>query len=398
MKLLVSNVGSTSLKFKLFEMPQEQVLCQAKVERVGSSSAIYAYKNLVNGAVIEKDGLDIPSYSEGIALFLSHMTDSELGVIASIEDIGGIGFKTVLSMGYYGVHELDAKVMEGMKESLFVAPVHNAAYIEAIGQFKTLLPDTPMIGVFETAFHQSIPMERRIYSVPYEWGEKDGLLRMGYHGASHSYAAQQAKLNGRADRVISCHLGGSCSICAIENGCSVDTSFGFSLQTGVMHANRCGDIDPYTVPYLMHRGYSQEEIMQGLSKRGGLLGISGVSNDLREVQQAAEAGNGRAMLAIKAFVHDIVKYIGAFYAELGGLDQLIFTGGIGENSALVREMVCTGLEHMGIILDSEANKSCRDGCISTAGSPVGIYVLPANEELGIARSSYKYLNSAGTAL
>ncbi len=395
MKLLVSNVGSTSLKFKLFEMPAETVLCEAKVERVGSTtSAIYSYKNLVTGFKTAGENLSIPTYGDGIHLFLGDMTHSEHGVAASVEEVGGVGFKSVLSKGYYGVHELTDEVMQGMQDRLFVAPVHNAAYIEAIGQFRSILPGIPMVGVFETAFHTTIPLERRLYSVPYEWYEKTGLMKMGYHGASHSYIAQQAAAAGKAERVISCHLGGSCSICAIQDGKSVDTSFGFSLQTGVMHANRCGDVDPYIVPFMLEEGLSMEEVLKGLGKQGGLLGISGVSNDLREIQEAADAGSERADLAIKMFVHDILRFIGAFYVELGGLDQLVFTGGIGENSDRVRAMICEQLRHMGVWLDEEANKGCKNGVISAADSPVRVAVIPANEELGVARQTLKCINGA----
>lgn len=291
MKLLVSNVGSTSLKFKLFDMPEERVLCEAKIERVGSrDAAIMSYRSHLSGARFSAEGLCIPSYAEGIALFLEKLTGGETGVIKGVEEISAIGFKTVLSRGYYGVHELTDEVMENMREYLYIAPVHNAAYIEAIGQFRAVLPDVPMIGVFETAFHREIPLERALYSIPYEWYEKYGIRKMGYHGASHGYIAQQAAKLGRAERVISCHLGGSCSICAILNGKSVDNSFGFSLQTGVMHANRAGDIDPYIVPFLMSKGMELDDILHGLSKNGGLLGVSGVSNDLREVSAAAAAG------------------------------------------------------------------------------------------------------------
>lgn len=303
MKLLVSNVGSTSLKFKFFDMPEERVLCEAKIERVGSrDAAIMSYRSHLSGARFSAEGLCIPSYAEGIALFLEKLTGDETGVIKGVEEISAIGFKTVLSRGYYGVHELTDEVMENMREYLYIAPVHNAAYIEAVGQFKAVLPDVPMIGVFETAFHREIPLERALYSIPYEWYEKYGIRKMGYHGASHGYIAQQAAKLGRAERVISCHLGGSCSICAILGGKSVDNSFGFSLQTGVMHANRAGDIDPYIVPFLMSKGMELDDILHGLSKNGGLLGVSGVSNDLREVSAAAADGNARAELAINMFV------------------------------------------------------------------------------------------------
>lgn len=392
MKLLVSNVGSTSLKFKLFDMPEEILLCESKIERVGSeTSAIYFYRDFLNDYQEIQENLCIPNYADGISLFLNSITDSKNSVLQSENEIEAIGFKTVLAKGYYNVHELTDDVMLGMKEALLIAPIHNAAYIEAIGHFRSLLPHTRMIGVFETAFHTTIPLERRIYSVPYEWYQKYELMRMGYHGASHSYIAQQTSKSDRSSRVISCHLGGSCSICAIQNGKSVDTSFGFSLQTGIIHANRAGDTDSYIVPFLLQKGLNMEEILQGLSTKGGLLGLSGVSNDLREIQNAADAGNERAALAIRSFVYNVVRYIGSFYAELGGLDQLVFTGGIGENADSIRAQICRQLTHLGILLDETANKNCRDGIISTNNSPVIISVIPAYEELGIARQTFKYL-------
>lgn len=392
MKVLAANVGSTSLKFKLFEMPEGTALCEAKIERVGSrDKAIFAYGSLVTGKHYRLEGQCIPDYTTGIRMFLEALVSGEYGVIKSVGEIDRIGFKTVLSKGFYGVHELTDAVMDGMRDYLFIAPVHNAAYLEAIGQFNNLLPDVPKIGVFETAFHTTIPIERRIYGVPYEWYEKYGLMRMGYHGASHGYIAQESCAYGKAGRVISCHLGGSCSVCAIQDGRSVDTSFGFSLQSGLIHANRTGDADPYMIPFLQSEGLSAEEIEDGLSKHGGLLGISGVSNDMRDLQSAAESGNERARLAVDAFVSGIIKQIGAFYAELGGLDQLVFTGGIGEHSAFVRNAVCSQLRHLGIELDEEKNSASESvGVVSAAGSAVLVTVVPANEELGVARKTAAY--------
>ena len=392
MKVLAANVGSTSLKFKLFEMPEEAALCEAKIERVGSrDKAIFAYGSLVTGKHYRLEGQCIPDYTTGIRMFLEALVSGEYGVIKSVGEIDRIGFKTVLSKGFYGVHELTDVVMDGMRDYLFIAPVHNAAYLEAIGQFNNLLPDVPKIGVFETAFHTTIPIERRIYGVPYEWYEKYGLMRMGYHGASHGYIAQESCAYGKAGRVISCHLGGSCSVCAIQDGRSVDTSFGFSLQSGLIHANRTGDADPYMIPFLKSEGLSAEEIEDGLSKHGGLLGISGVSNDMRDLQSAAESGNERARLAVDAFVSGIIKQIGAFYAELGGLDQLVFTGGIGEHSAFVRNAVCSQLRHLGIELDEKKNSASESvGVVSAAGTAVLVTVVPANEELGVARKTAAY--------
>ena len=392
MKVLAANVGSTSLKFKLFEMPEETALCEAKIERVGSrDKAIFAYGSLVTGKNYRLEGQCIPDYTTGMRMFLDALVSGEYGVIKSAGEIERIGFKTVLSKGFYGVHELTDAVMDGMRDYLFIAPVHNAAYLEAIGQFDSLLPNVPKIGVFETAFHTTIPTERRIYGVPYEWYEKYGLMRMGYHGASHGYIARESRSYGKAGRVISCHLGGSCSVCAIRDGRSVDTSFGFSLQSGLIHANRTGDADPYMIPFLQSEGLSAEEIEDGLSKHGGLLGISGVSNDMRDLQSAAESGNERARLAVDAFVSGIIKQVGAFYAELGGLDQLVFTGGIGEHSAFVRKAVCSQLRHLGIELDEEKNCASEPvGVISAAGSAVLVTVIPANEELGVARETAAY--------
>lgn len=345
---------STSLKFKLFDMPEEMLLCEARIERIGNrSSAIYFYHNFRNSFQEELQSLCILTYADGIRLFLNSITDSENGVLSSCAEITAVGFKTVLAKGYEQIHELTDDVLQGMRETLLLAPVHNAAYLEAIGQFRALLSNASLIGVFETAFHHTIPLERRLYPVPYAWYQKYGFMRMGYHGASHAYIAQQTGKAGNAGRVISCHLGGSCSVCAIQDGKSVDTSFGFSLQTGVMHANRAGDTDPYVIPYLLQNHLSMEEILQGLSTGGGLLGLSGISNDLREVQAAADQGDERALLAIRVFVYDIIRYIGAFYAELGGLDQLVFTGGIGEHAHAIRSQVCHPLQHLGILLDEE---------------------------------------------
>lgn len=393
MKLLVSNVGSTSLKFKLFEMPAERVLCDARIERVGGDDAIYTYKNCLTGHSERATGCHVPTYTEGIRLFLTDLC-SENGAAESADEVAAVGFKTVLAKGYYGVHELTDEVMEAMRAYLFVAPAHNGPYLEAIGRFRELMPGAKLVGVFETAFHATIPRERTMFAVPYEWYEKYGIRRMGYHGASHSYVAETlSEAFGATGRTVSCHLGGSCSLCAIEDGKSVDTSFGFSLQTGVMHANRTGDLDPYVVPYLLSEGMGMDEVLSGLAKNGGLRGVSGVSGDLRLVQAAAEEGNERAALAIDMFVNQIVRYAGAFAAELGGLDNIVFTGGIGENSPEIRRRVCEALKFLGLEIDNDANGAPGEGLrqISTVRSGVRALVLPANEELGIARRTYELI-------
>lgn len=388
MLILVCNVGSTSLKYKLFDMPSPEIMVEARIERVGSrDSAMFSYKNNLNGVSENMGGLSVPGYTEGINLFLQYLTDPAKGAVKDMELIKAIGFKTVIAKGYYGIHELTDEVIAAMETYNSVAPAHNPPYIEAIRKFREILPGRLLVGVFETAFHTTIPLERKIYAIPYEWYEKYGIQRLGFHGASHGYISRLVKKQaGEKYRLISCHLGGSGSLCAILNGRSVDTSFGFSLQTGIPHANRAGDMDPYIIPFLLDQGLRMDEILKGIDKNGGLLGISGVSNDLRDIEEAATAGNARAQLAIDVFCESIVKYIGSFYAELGGLDYLVFTGGIGENSFSVRKKVCSRLEHMGIALDDKANaEGPKERVISTAGSPVKICIIPTNEEIGIAQ-------------
>ena len=391
MKILICNAGSTSLKFKLYDMPAEEVLASGGVERVGSTDdAIYKYDNASRGVSLREEKQSVPDYETGIRRFLSDLTDAERGAIGSVADIDRVGFKTVLSRGYYGVHELTDPVLQGMRDMYAAAPAHNGPYLAAIEALRAVLPEAMFVGAFETDFHRTIPLDRCVYGVPYEWMEKYGVRRMGYHGASHSYVASLLnEWEGKKYRAISCHLGGSGSICAIENGESRDSSFGFTLQTGLIHNNRVGAMDADIIHYLRAQGLSDEEIEHGMTKNGGLKGISGVSGDLRYVLEAAEAGNERAKLAVDVYVTGIIRYIGAFAAELGGLDCLAFTGGIGENSAVIRKMVCERLEYMGVRLSARRNtKEKGDRSISKKRSKVRVYVIAANEELGVARKTY----------
>ena len=390
MKILVCNVGSTSLKFKLYDMPDARVLAQCGVERVGSDhDAIFRYENCLTGQKIAFDKADIPNYESGIRLFLDYLTGADMGVISAVTEIERVGYKATLSKGHFGIHELDEEVLQGMEDWLSLAPLHNRAYLDAIAVMRGFLPEARFIGCFETAFHRDIPLERKIYGVPYEWYERYGVQRLGYHGASHGYIADVLNEQGRDYKAISCHLGGSCSVCAIENGRSVDTSFGMSLESGLIHANRVGDMDTSMSYFLRSEGMSDEEILQGLQKKGGLLGISGVSNDLRYVIEAAQNGNERAKLALDVFVTGIVHYIGAFAMDLGRLDYLVFTAGIGEHSALLRERVCEKLGLLDVKLDEEKNAQ-NEKVISAADSAVRVLVIPTNEELGIARRTYEY--------
>jgi acetate kinase len=365
------------------------------VERVRSrDAAIFHYENALTGKKITREGQDIPDYSAGIDMYFSCLLDPADGVLRSLDEIECVCFKTVLSKGHYGVHVIDDQVLRGMEEMLPVAPAHNVPYLEVIRLMQRLTPRAKLVGAFETAFHTTVPLERRLYGSPYAWYEKYGLMRMGYHGASHRYVAETvaARRGGGTGRLISCHLGGSSSLCAIEDGRSVDTSFGLSLQTGVIQAERTGDFDTFAVSYLMEKGLGFEDIMTELSKNGGLKGLSGVSGDLRLVEEAAASGNSRASLAIEVYVNGLVKTIGAFFAELGGLDAIAFAGGIGENSATVRGKVCSALRHMGVILNGEANER-NEPLISAENSPVAVYIVPTDEEAVVSKQAYECLTS-----
>ncbi len=377
MNVLVCNAGSTSLKFKLYQFPEKTVLATGKVERVGSETdAIYAFRSA--DLEIARTGQCVPDYMTGVKRFLS-----DLGTV----QIDAVGFKTVLSKGFPGVHVIDQAVLRGMEEYLSVAPAHNRAYLDAISVFQKIMPETPLVGSFETAFHTTIPMERRVYGIPYELTEQYGIYKMGYHGASHAYVASRLR---EKKRVISCHLGGSGSICAILDGKSVDNSFGLSLQAGILNANRAGDIDPYIIPFLVAEGMPFEDVITSLEEKGGLLGISGVSGDMRLLREAADGENARAQLAIDVYINGIVRYIGAYCAELGGLDALAFTGGVGEHDRRLRAEVVRQIAHFGLALDEE--KNARDAfTITTDESRVSAYVIPADEELGVATNTYQTL-------
>ena len=387
MKILVCNAGSTSLKFKLFDMPEARVLAESRIERVGSPDRA-SFRFSGGGAAVEKTGVGIAGYTEGIELFLNTLLQS--GALTDLSEIGRVGFKTVLAKGFYGTHELTEEVLQAMRDYMVVAPAHNGPYLEAIAAVRAFLPDTPFVGAFETAFHTTIPLERRLYGVPYEWYERYGVEKHGYHGASHAFvsAAVARARGGGTGRLISCHLGGSASLCAVLDGRSVDTSFGLSLQTGLIQSNRVGDLDSFVIPYMMSLGFSPEKIETALRTQGGLLGISGVSNDLRDIEEAMAAGNGRAKLAFDVFVTGIVRYIGSYYAELGGLDALAFAGGIGENSARLRAEVCRRIRHLGVVLDEEKNSSASESVISAEGSPVTVMIVKTDEERIVAEKAY----------
>jgi acetate kinase len=396
MKVLVCNAGSTSLKFKLYEMPSCLVLAKCKIERVGSrDDAIFQYVNQRDNASVNETGQDVPDYDTGISRFLKCLTDPKIGLLSDIREIERVGYKATVSKGHLGVHELTDEVIQGMRDWLPIAPQHNAAYLATMDVMRKALPDALFLGAFETAFHQTVPLERRLYGIPYEWYEEYGIVRLGYHSASHGYMADLLNAEfPKGYRAVSCHLGGSSSVCAIVNGKSVDTSFGMSLQSGLIHATRVGDMDCDLVNYLRHVGLSDAQINDGFQKNGGILGLSGVSGDLRYVEDAAANGNKRAQLSLDVFAAGIVKYIGSFYVEMGGLDVLLFTGGIGENSDVVRRLVCSRLQALHVSIDEEKNLATRgEGVISTPGSGVLVKVAPTDEELGIARRTFEYVRN-----
>ena len=396
MIILVCNAGSTSLKFKLYAMPEGRVLARGKIERVGvRNDAVFQYINDVTGQRVEAEKQDVPDYRQGISRYLRCLTDKHTGVISSVQCIDRVGYKATVSKGYMAVHELTEDVLEGMRAWLPIAPLHNRAYLDTVAAMREQLPDALFLGCFETAFHRDIPLCRRLYGVPYEWYEKYGVQRLGYHSASHGYIASVLKEKiGSEYKAASCHLGGSSSVCAILNGGSVDTSFGMSLQTGLIHANRTGDLDCEVVPYLRAIGVSEEDIDRGIHSEGGLKGISGVSGDLRYVEEAAAQGNARAQLAVDVLVDGIVRCIGGFHVEMEGLDTLVFTGGIGENSALVRRLVCRKLSVLGVQIDEEANQCVHgDTELSAPASRVRVFVIPTDEEKGIADWTYRYVKN-----
>jgi acetate kinase len=288
------------------------------------------------------------------------------------------------------------EVLATMEQFADVAPAHNPPYIAAMRAFREKLPDVPQIAAFETAFHQTIPLSRQVYAIPHEWTEQLGIRRYGFHGASHRYIATRVgELLGHGKRIISCHLGGSCSICAIADGKSVANSFGMTAQSGIPHNNRVGDFDTFALLKLTKQGQSLNDIFKKLGKEGGLLGMSGVSPDMRDVEQAAADGNARAKLAIDAFVEAVRHYVGAYLVALGGCDVLAFTGGIGENGAALREAICRNLGWAGITLDPQKNNvRGKEAKISSDASKAEIWILPTNEELIVARQAQETLASS----
>ena len=377
MTILVANIGSTSFKYRLYGMP-DTVLAQGRIERIGEAAC--------------------PDYATAIGRCTSEICGPGKP-LRSLAELSAIGFKAVHAGPLGGARLIDDGVLAAMEEFSFFAPAHNPPYIAAMRAFRSALPQVPLVALFETAFFDGLDESAVTYGVPYSWKTELGVRRYGFHGASHCAAAEKAQeiLGRRGLRHISCHLGGSSSMAAIRDGVAIDTSFGISPQSGLPHNNRTGDLDVFAALYVMKkRGLTVEQMAAALSTESGLAGISGTSGDIRDLTRAAAEGNSRAQLALAVFVRSIRSYLGAFLVELGGLDVLTFSGGIGENSADIRTGVCRGLEPFGIVLDSERNAHARgEARISALDSPVAVLIVPADEERIVARAAAGVIGQAG---
>ncbi|WP_374721281.1 acetate kinase [Peribacillus tepidiphilus] len=386
-KIIAINAGSSSLKFQLFEMPSEEVITKGLVERIGLKDSIFTIT--VNGEKI-KEVTDIPNHEVAVKMLLDKLLAH--GIIKSYDEIEGVGHRVVHGGETFNDSVLITdEVLKQIEELSDLAPLHNPANITGIKAFKQILKDVPAVAVFDTAFHQTMPESSYLYSLPYEYYKKFGIRKYGFHGTSHKYVSERAaEMLGRPIeqlRLISCHLGNGASIAAIEGGKSIDTSMGFTPLAGVTMGTRSGNIDPALIPYIMEKtGKTADEVLEVLNKKSGMLGLSGFSSDLRDIELEAEKGNDRAELALEVFANRIHKYIGSYAARMCGVDAIIFTAGIGENSDVIRAKVLRGLEFMGVYWDPALNKTRgKEAFISYPHSPVKVMVIPTNEEVMIAR-------------
>ena len=391
MKILVANLGSTSFKYGLFDMTDEKLIARGGVERIGSTES----RCFVEAAGQREEAtLEARDHAAAVRLCLAQLSDPKRACLKDPSELAAIGFKAVHAKGVSGVQRVDERVLKAMEEYADVAPAHNPPYIAAMRLLARELPQIPLVAAFETGFHQSIAPSEKLYAVPLEWATKHGIQRHGFHGASHRYiAGRTAQLLGNPKaKIISCHLGGSSSICAIEEGYSVANSLGMSPQTGLPHNNRVGDFDPFAIPVIMREtGKTLAEVLDDLACRSGLLGLSGY-NDLRDIEEDARKGGPVSQQAIDVFVAAVRHYLGAYLLLLNGADAIVFTGGIGENSALMREAVCANLGWFGICLDPAKNQSARgEMAIHAASSRVQVWIMPTNEEIIVARQAKQLL-------
>lgn len=392
MNVLVVNCGSSSLKYQLIDMDNEAVLAKGQFEKIGAEDAIFTHKR-PDAEKLERVE-PILDHKQALKILLDILIDAEFGVISSMDEIDAVGHRVVHGAEKFADSVLiTPAVMEALEECAKIAPLHNPPNIQGIEACEAIMSKVPQVAVFDTAFHQTMPAEAFLYGLPYEAYTELGVRRYGFHGTSHKYVAQRvAELMGKhmSDlRIISCHLGNGSSVAAIKAGRSIDTSMGFTPLSGLIMGTRCGDIDPAIVPFLMDKwDMTYHEIDAIMNKKSGVFGISGVSNDFRVIEEAAEEGNKRAQLALDMFHYKVRSTIGAYAAVMGGVDVIVFTAGIGENGIGNRDAICNGLEYLGTRLDRERNNvRGKETEISVEGSKVKIFVVPTNEEIMIARDT-----------
>lgn len=396
MKVLVVNCGSSSIKYQLIDMQTEELMAKGYLEKIGLPDSFLTHT--VNG---EKHRIEqkIDNHEEGIKLVLEQLTHPEYGVIKDLNEIDAVGHRVVHGGEKFSSSVLiDDTVIEAMKDCIPLAPLHNPAGITGIEACRKVLPNVPMVGVFDTAFHQTLPKMAYLYALPYEYYEKYGIRKYGFHGTSHRFVSKRvAELMNKPIedlKIITCHLGQGASLCAVKGGKSVDTSMGFTPLAGVPMGTRCGDIDPSIVTFLMKKeNLSPDEMDNIMNKKSGKLGVSGISSDDRDVEAAIKEGNERAKLAIDTFAYQVIGYIGRFAAQMDGVDVITFAGGVGENGIEVRKQICDSLSFLGVKIDEEKN-NCRgkEVEITTPDSKVKVFVVPTNEELTIARDTMEIVS------
>lgn len=392
MKILVLNCGSSSVKYKLIESSDKKVLAEGGVEKIGLPDSFLKFK-LPDGSK-ETIVVNMPDHKEAVKQVLNVLTDPQKGVIASFDEIGAVGHRVVHGMEYFNKSVvITPEVIEKVKECYPVAPLHNPANVTGIEAVSDIMPGVPQVAVFDTAFHQTMPAKAYMYALPYSDYEQYGVRRYGFHGTSHRYVSRRAceflGLPYDKQRIITCHIGNGASITAIEDGKSVDTSMGLTPTEGLMMGTRVGDVDPGALVYLMQcRGLDAAGLQKVINKESGVLGVSGISNDMRDIEAGIAAGNERARLAMDMYEYRILKYIGAYTAVLGGVDVIVFTGGVGENQTSTREAICRKLAFMGITFNAEANKVRGEEIeISAKDSKVHVVVIPTDEEMMIAEDT-----------
>ena len=392
MKILIINAGSSSLKYQLIDMDHESIIAKGLVERIGIEGGKLTHKYGDKTYTVTPDA--IKDHTEAMNLVLEALLSKEHGVISSISEIGAVGHR-VLHGGekFTASCIIDQACMDAIEENIPLGPLHNPANLMGIRACQAVMPDTPMVAVFDTAFHQTMPRTSYLYGVPYEYYEKYHIRRYGFHGTSHRYVSKRVceflGVDRSKTRVITCHLGNGSSMCAVENGKCIDTSMGITPLEGVIMGTRSGSMDPAVVQYICNNEHiSVDEMLTICNKKSGLLGISGLSSDMRDIDKAADEGNERANIARDMLVYGIRKYIGSYAAAMNGVDVIVFTAGIGENNCALRERVMQGFEYLGAKLDPAKNAGCReDAVISTDDSKVKICVIPTDEEIVIARDT-----------